>query len=52
VHSRIRRVYFINCVKGQGALATHLHIHQMRQLNHRYRVFQVTFPSEFSAESS
>ena len=39
VHSRIRRVYFLHAAPD-GALASHLHVHQLRQLNHRYRVFQ------------
>jgi hypothetical protein len=38
VHSRIRRVYFLQ-THGDGAISTRLHLHVMRQLNHRYRAF-------------
>ena len=40
VHSRIRRVYYKDSC-AVGALGTHTHMHDMRQLNHRYRVFLV-----------
>jgi tRNA(Arg) A34 adenosine deaminase TadA len=38
VHSRIRRVYFLEA-HADGAITTRLHLHVMRQLNHRYRAF-------------
>lgn len=40
VHSRIRKVYFIRDNEHQGALKTHFHIHMLKSLNHRYRVYQ------------
>jgi len=39
VHSRIRRVYYKDSCEF-GALGTHTHMHDMRQLNHRYRAFR------------
>lgn len=42
VHSRIRRVYFIHPDLHEGALLSgNGHIHQLRSLNHHYRVFQL-----------
>jgi tRNA(Arg) A34 adenosine deaminase TadA len=41
VHSRIRRVYFMDTQSQYGALASHYHLHSMRALNHKYRVFRV-----------
>lgn len=42
VHSRIRRVFFLETQPDHGALASNHHIHSLRALNHRYRVFQVS----------
>mgnify|MGYP005991049507 CR=1 FL=1 len=39
VHSRIRRVYYKDSCEF-GALGSHTHMHDMRQLNHRYRAFR------------
>lgn len=44
VHSRIRRVYFIQPDTHEGALSSgNGHIHQLRALNHHYRVFQLMY---------
>ena len=42
MHSRIRRVFYVHCEEGGGALGSALSLHTMRALNHRARVFQVT----------
>eukprot|EP01039_Chlorochromonas_danica_P003017 gene3017-3291_t len=43
VHSRIRRVYFLECDPVFGALKSgNGHLHSLRSLNHYYRVFQVS----------
>jgi len=42
VHSRIRRVFFLETQPEHGALASNHHIHSLRALNHHYRVFQVS----------
>jgi len=42
VHSRIRRVYFIQADVVEGAsLSGNGHIHQLQALNHHYRVFKI-----------
>jgi len=41
VHSRIRRVFFLEAQPTHGALASRHHIHALRSLNHHYRVFHV-----------
>jgi tRNA-specific adenosine deaminase 3 len=41
VHSRISRLIFRHVDEEHGALATHYHLHDMRALNHRFRVFQL-----------
>ena len=42
VHSRIRRVFFLEAQPAHGALASRHHIHALRALNHKYRVFHVS----------
>jgi tRNA(Arg) A34 adenosine deaminase TadA len=41
VHSRIRRVFFLNTDTGSGALTSKANLHELRALNHKFRVFQV-----------
>ena len=41
VHSRIRRVYYLQPDLNAGALGTHAKIHTLKSLNHKYRVFRV-----------
>ena len=41
VHSRIRRVYYCHPCPRLGALGTRHHIHSLRALNHRYRVYRI-----------
>jgi tRNA-specific adenosine deaminase 3 len=46
VHSRIRRVYYIEDRADIGALCSgNGHIHSLRELNHHYRVFRVKIES-------
>jgi tRNA-specific adenosine deaminase 3 len=41
VHSRIRRVIYMKSQKGKGALGSKMYLHQLRSLNHKFRVFRV-----------
>jgi tRNA-specific adenosine deaminase 3 len=42
VHSRIRRVFFVNADDEHGALLSgNVHIHSLNALNHHYRVFRL-----------
>lgn len=41
IHSRIRRVIYIHSNNTEGALGSIYSLHQMRCLNHRFRVFHV-----------
>lgn len=41
VHSRIRRVIYMESNLGNGALGSQQHLHQLRSLNHKFRVFRV-----------
>ena len=41
VHSRIRRVVYMKSHEGSGALGSKMHLHQLRSLNHKFRVFRV-----------
>lgn len=41
VHSRIRRVFYKSPDLSCGALGSKLYLHEMRHLNHRFRVFIV-----------
>ena len=42
IHSRIRRVFYCQAMSDIGCLGSHHFIHDMRCLNHRFRVFHIT----------
>ncbi|RYH22715.1 hypothetical protein EON65_18800 [archaeon] len=41
VHSRIRRVFYLEPDESSGALGSGVHLHDLPGLNHHYRVFRV-----------
>ena len=42
VHSRIRRVFYIETNAVDGALSNSPFLHSLRALNHRFRVFKIS----------
>lgn len=44
IHSRIRRVFFLTEDSDSGALMSKGHLHELRALNHKFRVFHVKLP--------
>ena len=46
IHSRVKTVVFRDFDKKNGGTGTHFHIHDNRQLNHRYRVYQLNDEEE------
>jgi len=43
VHSRIRRVFYLYPDSKAGALGTNYKLNDLKELNHRYRVFKVNY---------
>lgn len=42
VHSRIARVFFVVQCPDRGSLASNYHLHAIRELNHRFKVYKPT----------